>query len=85
MLTDSEQETVFGHSRWWSAKFHRREQRWQSNGVSRWSGRGDNLGERPGVRTGHPYRSSKGEMKRGQLERACSMKRVKGRSFTYSR
>ena len=51
MLTGSRQETVCGHGRWWSAKFHRREWRWQSNGVSRWSGRGEHLGERPGVRT----------------------------------
>ena len=32
---------------------------------SRWSWRGENLGERPGVKTGHPYISSKGEIRRG--------------------
>ena len=71
MLTGSGQETVCGHGRWWSAKFHRREWRWQSNGVSRWSGRGEHLGERPGVRTGCPYMSSKGEMRRGRLGSFC--------------
>ena len=52
-------------------------------GVNIWSGSGEHLGERPGVRTGHPYMSSKGKMRRGHLGRAYSLKR--GRSFTQSR
>jgi hypothetical protein len=79
MLTGSGQETVCGHGRWWSAKFHRRERRWQGNGVSRWSERGEHLGERPGVRTGHTYMSSKGKMRKGHLGRARSLKRAIGR------
>jgi hypothetical protein len=43
MLTGSGQESS---SRWWSAKFHRREQMWQSNRVSRWPGKGKHLDER---------------------------------------
>jgi hypothetical protein len=85
MLTGSRQETVSGRSKWWSAKFHRREQRWQSNGVSRWSGRGEHIGERTRVRTGCPFMSSKGEVRRGCLERARSLKSARGKSFTQSR
>jgi hypothetical protein len=61
MLTDSRQETVCSQGRLWSSKFHRRGWRWQSNGVSRWCGRGEHLGER----AEHPHMSSKGEMRRG--------------------
>jgi hypothetical protein len=69
MLTGSGQEPECGCSRWWSAKFHRRERRWQSNGLRRLSERREYLGERPGVRPGCPYMSSKGEMRRGPLGR----------------
>ena len=64
-MTGSGQKTVYGYSRWWSTKFCRRELRWQSDGVSRRSVRGEQLDERPEVRTGHPYMSSKAKKRRG--------------------
>ena len=82
ILTGSGQKTVYGYSRWWSTKFHRREWRWQGNGVSRWSGRGEHLGKRPGVSTRYPYKSSKGKMRRNHLWRAHSLERTSGSSFT---
>jgi hypothetical protein len=59
--------------------------RWQSNGVSKLFGMGEHLGERPGVRARRPCMSSRGEMKRGHLGRAHSLKKARGRSFTKSR
>jgi hypothetical protein len=56
MLIGSRPETECGRGRWESAKFHRREQRWESSG--------EHLGKRPGVRTGHLSMSSKGPLKR---------------------
>ena len=54
-------------------------------GVNIWSGSGEHLGERPGIRNECPYMSSKGEMRRSQLGGACSLNRTRGRSFTQSR
>lgn len=85
MLTDNGQGTVCGLGRWQSAKFHRRLQRWQSNGVSRLLGRREHLGERPEVRTRYSYTSLKGEMKRVCLERAHTPQKARGRCFIQSR
>jgi hypothetical protein len=59
ILTDSGQETVCGAGKCWSAMFHRREQRWQSNEVSRRFWMREHLGEIPGVKTRCPYMISK--------------------------
>ena len=59
MLTGSGLETVCRHGRWLSAMFSKCEWRSQSNGMSRWSGRGEYLGAEPGAKTGHPYMSSR--------------------------
>lgn len=61
MLMGSRQELVCGRGRRWSVMFHRREQRWQSKGVNRWSGSGEGIGERPGVKTSCPYMSLLGK------------------------
>ena len=51
-------------------------------GVNIWSGSGEHLGERPGIRNECPYMSSKGKIRRGSLGKARSLNRVRGRSFT---
>ena len=51
-------------------------------GVNIWSGSGEHLGERPGIRNECPYMSSKGKMRRNHLWRAHSLERTSGSSFT---
>ena len=51
-------------------------------GVNIWSGSGEHLGERPGIRNECPYMSSKGKMRRSHLWRARSLERTNGWSFT---
>lgn len=83
LLVRDGQGLVGGHGIQWSVKVHRKEQRWQSKGVSGWSGRGKHLAERPRVRTGLSYMDKQDRQR--FLGRPCSLKRAKGRSFTQQR
>lgn len=84
MLLGGGQEIVYGYCRKWSIMFHRREKRWQSKGVSRWSEERVWVKDEESEPDVHIW-AQRVKWKEVTWGKACSLKRASGRNFTQSR